>query len=122
MLMILIADPQPESRAQLSRALVNVGYRVIAVATGMEAAQVLIEMRPRLIVMDLDLKWVTGWRLVDLLRRNDDLARIPVLVLSTSLVGPPGVPLLTRPIDCDRFVETVDRLWSAVPVPNDTLH
>jgi CheY-like chemotaxis protein len=122
MLMILIADPLPESRAQLSRALVNVGYRVIAVATGMEAAQVLIEMRPRLIVMDLDLKWVTGWRLVDLLRRNDDLARIPVLVLSTSLVGPPGVPILMRPIDCDRFVETVDRLWSATPVPNDTLH
>jgi CheY-like chemotaxis protein len=120
--MILIADPLPESREQLSRALVSVGYRVVAVATGMEAAQVLIETRPRLIVLDLDLKWVTGWRLVDLLRRNEHLARIPVLVLSTSVVGPPGVPLLTRPIDCELFVETVDRLWGAVPIPNDTLH
>src|SRR5215831_14774299 len=120
--MILIADPLPESRAQLSRVLVEAGYRVVAVATGMEAAQVLMETRPRLIVLDLDLKWVTGWRLVDLLRRNEHLARIPVLVLSTSVVGPPGVPLLTRPIDCERFVETVDRLWGATSLSDDTLH
>lgn len=118
--MILIADPLPESRAQLSRALVQAGYRVIAVATGMEAAQVLMEVRPKLIVLDLDLKWVTGWRLVDLLQRNDHLARIPVLVLSTSFDGPPGVPLLTRPIDCDVFVETVERLWAATT--HDVLH
>jgi len=120
--MILIADPLPESRAQLSRALVEIGHRVVSVATGMEAAQVLIETRPNLVVLDLDLKWVTGWRLVDLLRRHPHLARIPVLVLSTSVVGPPGVPLLTRPIDCAVFVETVERLWSAAPVPGNTLH
>jgi len=120
--MILIADPSPDSRAQLSRALAEAGYRVIAVATGMEAAQVLIETRPRLIILDLDLKWVTGWRLIDLLRRNDHLARIPVLVLSSTRAGPPGIPLLTRPIDCETFVETVERLWSAAPGSHDTLH
>ena len=111
--MILIADPLPESRAELSRALIEVGHRVVAVATGMEAAQVLIETRPRLIVLDLDLKWVTGWRLIDLLRRNEHLSRIPVLVLSRLGEGPTGVPLITRPIDMQIFVETVERLWSA---------
>jgi CheY-like chemotaxis protein len=120
--MILIADPSPESRAQLSRALAEAGHRVVAVATGMEAAQVLMETRPRLIILDLDLKWVTGWRLIDLIRRNAHLARIPVLVLSASLDGPPGVPLLTRPIDCEIFIETVERLWSNAPTPYDTLH
>ena len=44
--MILIADPHPESRAELSHALADAGHRVVAVATGMEAAQVLIETRP----------------------------------------------------------------------------
>jgi len=109
--MILIADPVPESRAELSRTLVDAGHRVVAVATGMEAAQVLIETRPGLIVLDLDLKWVTGWRLIDLLRRNAHLSRIPVLVLSAAPDGPSGVPLLLRPIDTREFLATVERLW-----------
>jgi CheY-like chemotaxis protein len=111
--MILIADPHPESRAELSHALAEAGHRVVAVATGMEAAQVLIETRPSLIVLDLDLKWVTGWRLIDLLRRNDHLARIPVLVLSDLPDGPPGIPVLTRPIEMDALLEAVQRLWPA---------
>jgi CheY-like chemotaxis protein len=110
--MILIADPVPESRAELSRTLVEAGHNVVAVATGMEAAQVLIQTRPALIVLDLDLKWVTGWRLIDLLRRNAHLARIPVLVLSAVGEGPVGIPRLTRPIDVNVFLETVERLES----------
>src|SRR5262245_29027043 len=110
--MILIADPLPESRAELSRTLIEAGHHVVAVATGMEAAQVLIETRPRLIVLDLDLKWVTGWRLIDLLRRNEHLARSPVLVLSRLGDGPSGIPLITRPIDPHVFRETVVRLWN----------
>ena len=110
--MILIADPSPESRAELSRTLADAGHRVVAVATGMEAAQVLIETRPGLIVLDLDLKWVTGWRLIDLLRRNEHLSRVPVLVLSNVMSGPAGVPMMTRPIDARLFLETVQRLWN----------
>jgi CheY-like chemotaxis protein len=110
--MILIADPWPESRDELSRVLIDAGHRVIAVATGMEAAQVLIQMRPALVILDLDLKWVTGWRLIDLLHRNEHLSRIPVLALSQVARGPSGVPLLTRPVDPEVFLETVQRLWS----------
>jgi CheY-like chemotaxis protein len=119
--MILVADPSPDSRAHLSRVLTAVGYQVIAVATGMEAAQVLMETNPRLIVLDLDLKWVTGWRLIDLLRKNDRLARTPVLVIADAEAadgaGPMArVPVLRRPLDAGALVVTVDRLCgSAVP-------
>src|SRR3954454_25031130 len=111
--MILIADPVPESLAELTKTLVEVGHRVVGVATGMEAAQVLIQARPALIVLDLDLKWVSGWRLIDLLRRNHHLARIPVLVLSSEPEVPSNIPVLMRPVSCDVFLETVQRLWCA---------
>jgi CheY-like chemotaxis protein len=110
--MILIADPLPESRDELSRVLLDAGHRVIAVATGMEAAQVLIQTRPKLVVLDLELKWVTGWRLIDLLHRNEHLSRIPVLVLSRVAKGPSGIPFLTRPVDPEVFLEMVQRLSS----------
>src|SRR3982750_4831590 len=111
--MILIADPVPEIRAELSRTLVEVGHRVVGVATGMEAAQVLIQTRPTLIVLDLDLKWVSGWRLIDLLRRNHHLSRLPGLVLSSEPEVPSNMPVLMRPVSSDLFLATVQRLWCA---------
>jgi CheY-like chemotaxis protein len=111
MTMILIADPSPDSRDHLSRVLTAVGYQVIAVATGMEAAQVLMETNPRLILLDLDLKWVTGWRLIDLLRKNARLSRTPVLVLAADTAATvTGVPMLQRPVDTTELVITVERL------------
>jgi CheY-like chemotaxis protein len=97
--MILLADPDPESRARLARALEGAGHRVTAVATGMEVLQVLMQTSPRLVVLDLDLKWVSGRRLIDLLRRNDRLARIPVLAISRTDTASLGVPLVKRPVD-----------------------
>ena len=41
-----------------------------AVATGLEAAQVLMQTVPRLLVLDLDLKWLSGRQLIEVLRRN----------------------------------------------------
>ena len=97
--MIVLADPDPESRVQLTRVLIHAGYDVRAVATGMEVVQLLFEANPRLIILDLDLKWVSGRHLIDFFQRNERLARIPVLALSSSGEAPGGVPTLRRPAD-----------------------
>jgi CheY-like chemotaxis protein len=97
--MIVLADPDPESRRELARVLLHAGYDVRAVATGMEVVQVLFETNPRLIILDLDLKWVSGRHLIDFFQRNERLARIPVLALSSSGEAPSGVPTLRRPAD-----------------------
>ena len=50
-----------------------------AVATGLEAAQVLMQTVPRLIVIDLDLKWLSGRQLIELLRHNPRTYFIPIV-------------------------------------------
>jgi CheY-like chemotaxis protein len=97
--MIVLADPDPDSRRLLARVLTQAGYDVRAVATGMEVVQVLFEASPRLIILDLDLKWVSGRHLIDFFQRNERLARIPVLALSNSGEAPGGVPTVHRPAD-----------------------
>jgi DNA-binding NtrC family response regulator len=111
---ILLADPDPTSRAALCQELEAASYEVRAVATGMEAAEVLMETIPRLVVLDLDLKWMSGRHLIDILKSHVHTARIPVVALTYCPTYLAGIPVLIRPIDPNRLVEIVE--WLS---PND---
>ena len=108
--MILLADPDPESRAELHLLLEVVGYEVVSVATGTEAAAVLMERTPRLIILDLDLKWMTGRQLIEVLRRNHHTTHIPIVALTIDEDAMQGIPTLLRPIAARDLIDCVDRL------------
>lgn len=76
----------------------------------MEVVQVLVEASPRLIILDLDLKWVSGRHLIDFLKRNDLLARIPIVALSNLDTAPIDVPTLCRPANPIELLRLVDAL------------
>jgi CheY-like chemotaxis protein len=107
---ILLADPDPKSRAELHLLLETGGHEVVAVATGTEAAAVLMERTPRLIILDLDLKWMTGRQLIEVLRRNHHTAHIPIIALAMDDDAVQGIPTLVRPIAARDLVDCVDRL------------
>jgi CheY-like chemotaxis protein len=107
---ILLADPDPQSRAELHLLLEAAGHEVVAVATGTEAAQVLMERTPRLIILDLDLKWMTGRQLIEVLHRNHHTAHIPIVALAMDEDAMEGVPTLVRPIAAHDLMDFVDRL------------
>jgi CheY-like chemotaxis protein len=107
---ILLADPDPKSRAELHLLLEGAGHEVIAVATGTEAAAVLMERTPRLIILDLDLKWMTGRQLIEVLRRNHHTAHIPIIAMALDDDAMEGVPTLVRPIAARDLIEYVARL------------
>jgi CheY-like chemotaxis protein len=107
---ILLADPDPDSRNRLVGVLVHAGHDVRAVATGTEVVQVLVETSPRLIILDLDLKWVSGRHLIDFLKRNDLLARIPIVALANLDSAPSGVPTLCRPANPMELLRLVDSM------------
>jgi CheY-like chemotaxis protein len=106
---ILLADPDPASRAELCLVLEGAGHEVIAVATGTEAAAVLMERTPRLIILDLDLKWLTGRQLIDVLRRNHHTASIPIVALAVGDEVMDGITTLVRPIAARDLMACVDR-------------
>lgn len=106
--MILLADPDPASRGDLRTALEQAGHTVTAVATGLEAAQVLMQTVPGLIVVDLDLKWLSGRQLIEVLRRNPRTCFIPIVALAGGLEDLRGIPLLLRPVAAARLIALVD--------------
>jgi CheY-like chemotaxis protein len=111
---ILLADPDPASRGDLRTALEQAGHVVTAVATGLEAAQVLMQTVPGLLVIDLDLKWLSGRQLIEVLRRNPRTCFIPMVAIAGGLEDLHGIPLLVRPVASTQLLALVDRFVPAV--------
>lgn len=91
---ILIADDSTVARKQVERALLNLGFEVIAVKDGKEAYDKLIDMAAEdsiynqisLVISDIEMPEMDGYTLTAEVRRNPDLKNLYV-VLHSSLSG-----------------------------------
>src|SRR5688500_8781652 len=82
---VLVVDDDEDIRSELRSVLEYVQYFVLEAEDGTEALDILragAAQASRLIVLDLVMPCMSGWELVDLLRRDPSLSRIPVLVMS----------------------------------------
>lgn len=82
---VLVVDDDDDVRSELRDVLESENYVVLEARDGKEALETLrAGTAPgiRLIVLDLVMPCMSGWELVDLLRRDPTLRRIPVLVMS----------------------------------------
>lgn len=89
--------------------------------------------RPDLILLDLNLPKKNGFEVLDEIKQDEDLKRIPVAVLTTSQAeedvfksyGLHANGYITKPVDLDQFIEVVkaiDHFWlSIVTLPPHTL-
>jgi CheY-like chemotaxis protein len=111
---ILVVEDDADSRAALCDAMIDAGYLPFAVGDGVEALEHLrTGARPNLIVLDLMLPRIDGWRFLSILADESDLQGIPVLVCTGAVdPRPPGVPkdhVLTKPIKLNALMEFVTR-------------
>lgn len=113
---VLVVDDDEDFRAELKLLLESESYVVLEASDGSEALHVLRSSTGpavRLIVLDLVMPCMSGWELVDLLRRDPALSRIPVLVTSGTTVhgDASGVGAtmswLRKPFGLDPFLAAV---------------
>jgi CheY-like chemotaxis protein len=80
--LILIADDNRDTREMYALYLGMVGYSVETAAEGREAIVKALTLRPDLIVMDLQMPGVDGWRAMQDIRADPKTANIPIVVLT----------------------------------------
>jgi CheY-like chemotaxis protein len=113
---VLVVDDEEGIRDSLREVVEMGGCAAVVAANGAEAMQVLSSRRPCLVIVDLLMPVMTGGELIEAMRRQPDLADIPVVV-STSAPdrAPRGIPVLPKPIDIQLVWSWMGRCCSCCP-------
>ena len=107
---VLIVDDDADLREMFGTALRFEGFRVVEAGDGFAALKCLDSDPPDLVVLDLELPWISGQALRGELAASARLRDIPVVVVTETPVvevTPPVAYLLHKPISPDRLVRTV---------------
>lgn len=115
--MILLAEDNLANQATYTDYLTARGFRVTPAANGLEAIERALEIRPDLVLMDIQMPGVDGLEAIRRLRSHPDLQTMPILAL-TALVMPGDSQkcieaganeYLTKPLSLRRLVQVIEK-------------
>jgi CheY-like chemotaxis protein len=111
---ILVVEDDHDIRVSVRNLLEDEGYRVLSVTDGRIALDVLLhaEPMPSLIILDLMLPVMDGWKFAECLRALPQFAGIPILIMSAWDEPPPPdqiVGFVKKPIDTGALLSLVER-------------
>jgi DNA-binding response OmpR family regulator len=94
--------------------LTKLGFHVVSAESGEEGLRLASEIHPQVITLDVMMPGMDGWRVLQKLKTNPQLAYIPVIMLSIVDDEPMGVALgassyLMKPFDKDRLAALVEQ-------------
>jgi CheY-like chemotaxis protein len=114
---VLVVEDDDDTRASISEALEEQGYRVACACNGEDAeAQLQAGTRPDCIVLDLMMPRMDGWTFADRLQRMEG-PPIPTVVITAA--GPhwgypvPPARVMTKPLQVEMLLALVGQLTTA---------
>ena len=115
--LVLVVDDDSDTRELCDYLLERAGYERAVAASGEEAVSILETRTPQLIVLDLSMPGMDGWSVAAMVRKHEQTARIPILVMTglnqsienaARRAGATG--FLLKPLDPKSFIKEVKRL------------
>jgi PAS domain S-box-containing protein len=79
---VLVIDDDPEMHTLITRCLAGDGIRVEIARSGEEGLRLAHSLHPDLITLDVLMPQMNGWAVLGALKAEDDLANIPVIMLT----------------------------------------
>ena len=111
---ILVIDDDAAVRDLMSRFLGKLGLNVIAVASGEEGVRIAKQVRPLVITLDVILPDCDGWSVLNKLKADPELAKIPVIMVTIVDNEAMGFDLgasnyLIKPVDRERLAVLIEK-------------
>ena len=72
----------------MHRHLTEVGYSVVEAASGEEGLRLVAELKPDVILLDLNMPGMDGFSVLERLKQNGDTATIPVVIVTSQILPP----------------------------------
>ena len=80
--LVLVIEDYPDTREMYASHLQRLGFRVEQADDGLVGHEKAIELRPDVVVMDLSMPGIDGWRLTRILKADERTAVTPIIVLT----------------------------------------
>ena len=84
---ILVADDEPAIRELAEELLTSAGYYVLTARDGEEALRLVCDEHPDLVLLDLLLPKMTGFHVLQEVRKDPRVRYTPILILSVLIYG-----------------------------------
>lgn len=118
---VVIVDDDRDTREMLKMALELDGYDVQPVSNGLRLLSTLHVDRPDLVLLDVWMSWVDGFELCQSIKKNEELAALPVVFLSGKktpedvrrAVAAGASDFFAKPVDLDRLLTRIRELVAA---------
>jgi CheY-like chemotaxis protein len=115
---ILIVENEVSNRILIERVLSTRGYRCISASNGQEALNILDREYVDLILTDLSMPVLDGYRTTQLIRERPALANVPIVAVTAYALNDENEAAmqigcneyLTKPFKPRQLLEVVDRL------------
>lgn len=109
---VLLIDDDPTVHDLVRRFLQKEGIQVVGAQTGAEGLDLARKLRPSMIVLDVMMPTMDGWSVLTKLKGDEELAEIPVVMLTMVNNREMGFSLgvddyMLKPIDRSDFVATL---------------
>lgn len=120
---ILCIDDQADMRMLVKMALEKIGgYDVALCPTGYEAAQMAIEEKPDLILLDVLMPDPDGFAVIAILKSHETLKKIPVLFMTgkdmegdvSELIESGADGVIPKPFDPLTLAENIAKIWESI--------
>ncbi|MEW6602920.1 MAG: response regulator, partial [Nitrospirota bacterium] len=124
---ILIADDDADSRTALRKTLEAAGHEITDVSSGQEALRVIHEAPPELIISDVLVPPMNGFRLCHAVKRDKKLGDIPFVFYSSTYTDRENEKLalslgasryIIKPVEAGDFLEIINNVIREVKEGN----
>ena len=79
---ILGVEDTPEDMLLMRTVLTSAGYSFVGARDEQECLQLVTRVKPRLILLDVEMQWLTGFEVCRRLRQNRELNDVPIVFLT----------------------------------------
>ncbi len=118
---VLLVEDNENNSDFLRRRLERRGYAVVIAHDGEEGYSLAESEKPDVILMDISLPGMDGWKVTELLKANEATQRIPVIILTAHALISDRAKAFelgcaeyeTKPVDFARLTEKIDSLVPA---------
>ena len=114
---VLVVEDSATTRKVIAITLTRKGYKVIEAGDGLEALSKISEERPDLIMLDVILPKMDGYKILSIIKGNEEFKDIPVIMLTSRdgfidkmkgrVAG--SSAYLTKPFDPEKMIQEIEK-------------